>query len=109
MAYRYESATIIRVATILGTIGAGCVFSIAFLAWEKVPVPDAIASIGGGAVGALATLLATYLPSPVPGGRRAIDAALSTTKPGEVPSIDAATGGTIDPSTTVSGKGGMDG
>lgn len=106
MAYRYESATIIRVATILGTIGAGCVFSIAFLAWERVPVPDAIASIGGGAVGALATLLATYLPSPVPGGRRAIDAALSTTKPGEVPSIDSPASDTLSGGTTVSGKGG---
>lgn len=106
MAYRYESATIIRVATILGIIGAGCVFSIAFLAWEKVPVPDAIASIGGGSVGALATLLATYLPSPVPGGRRAIDAPTMTTAPGEIPSTEQLPANTVSSDTTVSGKGG---
>lgn len=72
--YRYESATISRVVAALGAVALMCVVLIGFLAWDKAPVPDALASIGGGAVGALATLLVTFTPSPLPGGRRAVDA-----------------------------------
>lgn len=82
-AYKYESATIIKVVVALGVVAVLCVALIGFLAWDKVPVPDALASIGGGAVGALATLLVTFTPSPLPGGRRAADAA--TAAPGEPP------------------------
>lgn len=74
--YKYESATIIRVVTILGVVACLCVSAIAGLAWTHHDIPDALASVAGGAVGALATLLATYLPSPVPGGHRATDAVL---------------------------------
>ncbi len=70
---RYESATIARVVTALGLVAFLCVAMIGFLAWDKAPVPDALASIGGGAVGALATLLVTFAPSPVPGGSRSTD------------------------------------
>ena len=78
MPYRYESPTIARAAIALGAIGTLCVGSMTILAWERVPIPDALASIGGGAVGALATLLTTFTPSPLPGGRRGSDAAVVT-------------------------------
>jgi len=74
MPYRYESPTIARAAVSLGVIGFTCVGAMTLLAWQKVPTPDALASIGGGAVGALATLLTTFTPSPIPGGRRMADA-----------------------------------
>lgn len=82
MAFRYESPTIARAAVALGVIGGACVAAMTFLAWNGSPIPDALASIGGGAVGALATLLTTFTPSPVPGGRRAQDAAV-VTDPGD--------------------------
>lgn len=78
MAYRYESPTIARAAVALGLIGTLCVAAMTFLAWQGTQIPDALASIGGGAVGALATLLTTFTPSPVPGGRRAADATVIT-------------------------------
>lgn len=83
--YKYESATIIRVVTILGVVACLCVASIAGLAWTRHQVPDALASVAGGAVGALATLLATYLPSPVPGGSRASDVAVMTATAADTP------------------------
>lgn len=86
--YKYESATIIRVVTILGIIACLCILGIAGLAWYHRPVPDALASVAGGSVGALATLLATYLPSPVPGGRRAADTPVPVPPAGEVSATD---------------------
>lgn len=83
MAFRYESPTIARAAVALGVIGAACVAAMTFLAWNGSPIPDALASIGGGAVGALATLLTTFTPSPVPGGRRGWDAAIGSDSGGE--------------------------
>jgi hypothetical protein len=74
MPFRYESPTIRQAATALGVIGFACVGSMTVLAYQTRPIPDALASIGGGAVGALATLLTTFTPSPLPGGRRAADA-----------------------------------
>ena len=79
MAYRYESPTIARAAIALGIIGTLCVTAMTFLAYQGTQIPDALASIGGGSVGALATLLTTFTPSPVPGGRRVDDAVLTTT------------------------------
>ncbi len=73
MAYRYESPTISRAVIALGLIGLVCVTAMTWLSWNGSPVPDALASIGGGAVGALATLLTTFTPSPIPGGRRTED------------------------------------
>ena len=70
---RYESPTIARAVIALGLIGLICVIAMSWLAWKQAAVPDALASIGGGAVGALATLLTTFTPSPVPGGRRSED------------------------------------
>lgn len=78
MAYRYESPTIARAAVALGLIGTLCVAAMTFLAWHGTQIPDALASIGGGSVGALATLLTTFTPSPIPGGRRAADATVTT-------------------------------
>lgn len=81
MPYRYESPTIARAAIALGVIGTLCVVAMTFLAWEGTQLPDALASIGGGAVGALATLLTTFTPSPLPGGRRVADAAAAPMDP----------------------------
>lgn len=78
MSYRYESPTIARAAIALGLIGTLCVAAMTLLAWEGTAIPDALASIGGGAVGALATLLTTFTPSPLPGGRRTADAVVTT-------------------------------
>lgn len=36
-------------------------------------MPDALAGIGGGAIGSLATLLTTYAPTGIIGGRRGSD------------------------------------
>jgi hypothetical protein len=69
----YESATINRAVTALAAIGMAAVAAIAALAFIGTQVPDALASVAGGTVGALATLLTTYMPSPVIGGRRAVD------------------------------------
>jgi hypothetical protein len=93
MPFRYESPTIRQAATALGVIGFACVGSMTVLAYQTRPIPDALASIGGGAVGALATLLTTFTPSPVPGGRRAADA---------VTAIDSA----IDPAAAAVGPTG---
>jgi hypothetical protein len=88
MAFRYESPTIARAALALGIIGFGCICAMTGLAWNGRTVPDALASIGGGAVGALATLLTTFTPSPLPGGRRTLDADYQTTTVTTVESTD---------------------
>lgn len=68
-----ESRTI-AVATIgLCVIAFVVVAAIAIIAYHDKDVPDALASIGGGAVGALATMLTTFTPAPVVGGRRVTD------------------------------------
>ena len=71
---RGESPTIRLAVIALGTVAVLCVASIVLLSWHDSDVPDALAGIGGGAAGALATLLTTFTPSPVPGGRRITDA-----------------------------------
>jgi len=71
---RAESPTIRLAVWALGAVAFLCVSAIVFLSWSRAPVPDALAGIGGGAAGALATLLTTFTPSPMPGGRRATDA-----------------------------------
>ena len=70
---KFESPTIRLAVTALGAVALLCVASIVLLAWNGSDVPDALAGIGGGAAGALATLLTTFTPSPIPGGRRAAD------------------------------------
>jgi hypothetical protein len=70
---KFESPTIRLAVMALGAVAVLCVASIVFLAWTGSDVPDALAGIGGGAAGALATLLTTFTPSPIPGGRRVAD------------------------------------
>lgn len=75
MPYRQaESPTIRLVVVALGTVVILCVVSIVFLSWYGADIPDALNTIGSGAAGALATLLTTFTPSPIPGGRRVSDA-----------------------------------
>ena len=57
----------------LGTTAATGAVGILILAFNGRDVPDALATIAGGAVGALATLLTNYVPAPIVGGRRATD------------------------------------
>lgn len=66
------SAVRLAVAS-LGVTAATCSGGILALAFHGRDVPDALATIAGGAVGALATLLTNYVPAPVPGGRRVGD------------------------------------
>jgi hypothetical protein len=68
-----ESPTIRLAVMALGGVGILCVSSILALAWVGEDVPDALSVIGGGATGALATLLTTFTPAPLPGGRRMTD------------------------------------
>lgn len=70
---RGESPTIRLAVLALGAVAILCVVAIVVLSWAHADVPDALAGIGGGAAGALATLLTTFTPSPVPGGRRSTD------------------------------------
>jgi hypothetical protein len=69
-----ESPTIRLVVVALGGTLVLAVVSIVFLAWNGSEIPDALNTIGSGAAGALATLLTTFTPSPIPGGRRLTDA-----------------------------------
>lgn len=71
---RAESPTIRLAVIALGAVVLLCVGSIVFLAAVDKPIPDALNTIGSGAAGALATLLTTFTPSPLPGGRRLSDA-----------------------------------
>ena len=68
-----ESRTIASATVGLCGVAILVVLSIAFIAYSNRDVPDALASIGGGAVGALATMLTTYAPAPIVGGRRTTD------------------------------------
>lgn len=65
--------TIQRATAALGAVAFLCVGSITVLSWGKRDVPDALAGIGGGAIGSLATLLTTYAPTGIVGGRRGGD------------------------------------
>ncbi len=87
-----ESPTIRLAVVSLGTVAVLCVASIVFLAWHGSDVPDALAGIGGGAAGALATLLTTFTPSPVPGGRRMMDAVISEETPSTMTTTTTTTG-----------------
>lgn len=70
-----ESSTIRIAAGAIAMIGLVSILGIMLLAWERRDIPDALAAAAGATVGALATLLTTYSPAPVPGGRRATDPA----------------------------------
>lgn len=73
MSYRFESPTIGRAVWMLGLIAILSVAGMIGLAWEKVEIPTALATAAGAAIGSIGTLLTTFTPSPVPGGRRAAD------------------------------------
>lgn len=70
---KYEFTAIRLAVMALGAVAVLCVLSIVVLSIVVLDVPDALAGIGGGAVGALATILTTYTPAPVTGGRRVSD------------------------------------
>jgi hypothetical protein len=91
---KFESPTIRLAVMSLGAVAILCVASIVMLAYNGADVPDALAGIGGGAAGALATLLTTFTPSPIPGGRRVAD--LQVVPVGEPPPEPAGA-----PTTTV--------
>lgn len=94
------SAVRLAVAS-LGTTAATCSAGILLLAFNGRDVPDALATIAGGAVGALATLLTNYIPAPVPGGRRAFDPPPDGPPVAPAATAPAVTGGTV--STTPPG------
>lgn len=75
-AARLESPTIRTAAILLGVVAVICVLMIGLLSWHNAPPPEALAALtgfGGVALGALGTLLTTFTPSPLPGGRRVTD------------------------------------
>lgn len=105
MAAPYESASINRAVTALAAIGMAAVVSITALALKGNPVPDALASVAGGTVGALATLLTTFMPSPLLGGRRAVDVPLQPGETTTVPVTVAVPTPTVVPDRTGTGQG----
>ncbi len=105
MAATYESASINRAVIALAAIGMAAVISIAALAFKGNPVPDALASVAGGTVGALATLLTTFTPSPLIGGRRSVDLPVSPDTTATVPVTIAVPAATVTPTTQASGGG----
>lgn len=109
MAYRYESATIGRVVIGLVVLGLTSVAFIGWLAWNHVPIPDSLTAISVGSMTALATLLTTFTPSPVPGGRRAADALADPVTGPPGPSTSPADNATLGAGITTSGKGGVNG
>lgn len=84
MSIRYESPTIRNAVAFLGLIGVVSVLGMIGLALEKVEIPTALATAAGAAIGSIGTLLTTFTPSPVPGGRRAQDAPSVVTEPADV-------------------------
>lgn len=105
MAYRYESQTIARVVLGLVSLGLCSVGLIGWLAWNKVPIPESLTAVAVGSMTALATLLTTFTPSPVPGGRRAIDAAAAPMPPAATGSTSPVEGSNFGGIDIVTGKG----
>lgn len=99
MAYRYESATIVRVVMGLVLLGLAAVGLIGALAWQDKRIPDALTAIGVGSMTALATLLTTFTPSPIPGGRRAADAGAVPLADTQGPVTPPAPAATVGPTT----------
>lgn len=99
MSVRYESPTIRNAVALLGIIGVVSVVGMIGLAWEKVEIPTALATAAGAAIGSIGTLLTTFTPSPVPGGRRAQDAPAIVEAGDTAPVEPPAIGGTIGPTT----------
>ena len=80
---RAESPTIRLACAALGGLAMTAVGGIIGLSATDRLQDAALASlsgVAGGSVGALATLLTTFTPSPVPGGRRASDALADSTQ-----------------------------
>lgn len=98
MPYRYESHTIARVVIGLVLLGVSAVGLIGALAWVDKPIPDALTAVGVGSMTALATLLTTFTPSPLPGGRRGSDAPIVVDETTAPPSTGLAPSGSVTPS-----------
>lgn len=95
MSVRYESPTIRAAVAFLGVTGVISVLGMVGLAYEKVEIPTALATAAGAAIGSIGTLLTTFTPSPVPGGRRAQDAPVTVEAGDTVTSTGGPTGGTL--------------
>lgn len=105
MASSYESNSINRAVIALAAIGLAAVLSITALAFQGNAVPEALSAVAGGAVTALATLLTTFTPSPIPGGRRAVDVVATPTTPAQAVSTAPAEGSNFGGIDIVTGKG----
>jgi hypothetical protein len=73
MALPVESTIVQRAVTFLGVIAILSVAGICALAAVRRSIPEGLFTIAGAAVGGLGTLLTTFTPAPLPGGRRASD------------------------------------
>ena len=89
MAIPLESPIVKRAVTFLGVIGILCLVGICTLAAVGRPTPEGLFTIAGAAVGGLGTLLTTFTPAPLPGGRRVSDPDLE----GDESSLPAVAGG----------------
>lgn len=95
MPVRYESPTIRNAVAFLGLTGILSVLGMIGLAWEKVEIPTALATAAGAAIGSIGTLLTTFTPSPVPGGRRAADVPVTVETGDHAPSTQLPPGTTL--------------
>lgn len=109
MPYRYESQTISHVVTGLVALGLSSVGLIGWLAWTRVTIPDSLTAVAVGSMTALATLLTTFTPSPVPGGRRAVDVPVVPVTTAAGSSTTVAPVPTVGGGTQASGGGQHDG
>lgn len=73
MALPVESPIVKRAVTFLGVIAVLSIAGICTLAAVQRSIPEGLFTIAGAAVGGLGTLLTTFTPAPLPGGRRAND------------------------------------
>lgn len=85
MATARESPTIRYAAIALSIIGLVSVLAILLLAFYRRAIPDTLATTAGAAVGGLATLLTTFSPAPLAGGRRASDPIAEPGEPAGTP------------------------
>jgi hypothetical protein len=73
MAVPVEAPIVKRAVTFLGVIATLSIVGICALTAVGRPTPDGLFTIAGAAVGGLGTLLTTFTPAPLPGGRRSND------------------------------------
>jgi len=84
MAVPLESPIVKRAVTFLGMIGVLSLVGICGLAAGQRSIPEGLFTIAGAAVGGLGTLLTTFTPAPLPGGRRASDPISDASDPAAV-------------------------